>query len=81
MRFFTVSRAEKLDPFKAYIVDRVKAAAQDRISAVVLFGEIKARGYDGGETRVKQFVRGLVLAPVPAPVVRFETEPGHQMQP
>jgi transposase len=29
---------------------------------------------------VKQFVRGLVLAPAPAPVVRFETEPGHQMQ-
>ena len=36
-------RAEKLDPFKAYIVDRVKAAAPDRIPAVVLFREIKAR--------------------------------------
>ena len=48
-------RAEKLDPFKAYIVDRVKAAAPDRIPAVVLFREIKARGYDGGGTRVKQF--------------------------
>ena len=48
--------------------------------AVVLFREIKARGYDGGETRLKQFVRGLVPAPTPAPVVRFETEPGHQMQ-
>ena len=29
-------RAEKLDPFKAYIIDRVKAAAPDRIPAVVL---------------------------------------------
>lgn len=38
-------RAEKLDPFKAYIVDRVKAATPDRIPAVVLFREIKARGY------------------------------------
>jgi transposase len=73
-------RAEKLDPFKGYIVDRVKAATPDRIPAVVLFREIKARGYDGGGTRVKQFVRGLVLAPAPAPAVRFETEPGHQMQ-
>jgi transposase len=73
-------RAEKLDPFKVYIVDRVKAAAPDRIPAVVLFREIKARGYDGGETRVKQFVRGLVPAPTPVPAVRFETEPGHQMQ-
>jgi transposase len=46
-----------LDPFKAYIVDRVKAAAPDRIPAVVLFREIKARGYEGGETRAKQLTR------------------------
>jgi transposase len=43
-------RAEKLDPFRADIVDRLKAAAADR-PAVVLFREIKARGYDGGESR------------------------------
>ena len=47
---------------------------------MVLYREIKARGYDGGETRLKQFVRGLVPAVAPEPVVRFETEPGHQMQ-
>ena len=52
-------RAEKLDPFKGYIVGRLEAAAPDRIPAAVLFREIKARGYSGGETRVKQFVRGL----------------------
>jgi transposase len=57
----------------------VKAAAPDRIPAVVLLREIKARGYDGGETR-QQFVRGLVSAPTPPPAVRFETVPGHQMQ-
>lgn len=73
-------RAEKLDPFKAYIIERVTAAAPDRIPAVVLYREIRARGYDGGETRVKVFVRGLVPAPAPEPAVRFETEPGHQMQ-
>src|SRR2546423_7686171 len=73
-------RVEKLDPHKAYIVERMKAAAPDRIPAVVLYREIKARGYDGGETRLKQFVRGLVPAVAPEPVVRFETEPGHQMQ-
>lgn len=73
-------RAEKLDPFKDYVVGRMKAAAPDRIPAVVLFREIKARGYDGGETRLKQFVRGLVPAAAPEPVVRFETKPGQQMQ-
>ena len=58
----------------------MKAAAPDRIPAAVLFREIKARGYDGGETRLKQFVRGLMPAAPRAPIVRFETEPGHQMQ-
>ena len=48
-------RAEKLDPFKAYIVDRVKAAAPDRIPAIVLFREIKARGHDGGEGDLAQW--------------------------
>jgi transposase len=72
-------RAEKLDPFRDYIVERMKAAA-DRIPAAVLFREIKARGYDGGETRLKQFVRGLLPAAPPEPAVRFETEPGHQIR-
>jgi transposase len=75
-----VKRAEKLDPFKCYIIDRLKAAAPDLIPASVLFREIKARGYTGGETRVKQFVRGLRPTPRPDPVVRFETVPGQQMQ-
>jgi transposase len=73
-------RVEKLDLFKDYIIGRLKAAAPDRIPASVLFREILARGYEGGETRVKQFVRGLTPVPSPAPVVRFETEPGQQMQ-
>ena len=73
-------RAEKLDPFKAYIVGRMKAALPDRIPATVLFREIKERGYEGGETRVKLFVRGLTPLPAAAPAVRFETTPGRQMQ-
>jgi transposase len=73
-------RAEKLDPFKGYIVNRLKAAAPDLIPASVLFREVRARGYAGGETRVKQFVRGLRPAPKADPVVRFETAPGEQMQ-
>jgi transposase len=72
--------SEKLDPFKDYIVSRMKAAAPDRIPAAVLFREIRERGYAGGETRVKQFVRGLAPAPAPEPTIRFETEPGWQMQ-
>ena len=73
-------RVEKLDPYKKYIVARMAAAAPDVIPAPVLLREIQGRGYDGGYTRVKQFVRGLVPASPPEPIVRFETEPGRQMQ-
>lgn len=73
-------RPEKLDPYKDYISERMKAAAPDVIPAAVLLREIQARGYDGGYTRLKVFVRGLRPAPKSDPVVRFETEPGQQMQ-
>ena len=73
-------RIEKLDPYKQYIIDRMAAAAPDVIPAAVLLREIQGHGYDGGYSRVKQFVRGLVPASPPEPVVRFETEPGQQMQ-
>ena len=73
-------RPQKLDPYKGFIVERMAAAAPDVIPATVLFREIQALGYDGGYTTVKTFVRGLRPAPRPDPVVRFETEPGQQMQ-
>jgi transposase len=73
-------RIAKLDPFKDYILERLGAAAPDKIPAVVLFREIRQRGYRGGETRVKDFVRSLRPPPQPDPVVRFETGPGQQMQ-
>jgi transposase len=73
-------RPEKLDAYKDYIAGRMKAAAPDVIPAAVLLREIQARGYDGGYTRLKVFVRGLRPVAKADPVVRFETEPGQQMQ-
>lgn len=73
-------RVEKLDPFKDYLRERLCAAAPDVIPTVVLYREIRLRGYAGGETRLKLFVRSLRPAAPPDPVVRFETEPGQQMQ-
>lgn len=73
-------RVEKLDAFKDYIVARIRAAAPDRIPAIVLFREVRARGYTGGETRLKIFVRGLLAPAMPELPVRFETAPGQQMQ-
>ena len=73
-------RPEKLDPYKQYIVERMAAAAPDVIPATVLMREIQGQGYAGGYSRLKVFVRGLVPVAKPDPVVRFETEPGQQMQ-
>jgi len=72
-------RPVKLDPFKPYLLERVAAATPDWIPAAVLYRELQERGYEGGLTQVKAF-----LVPhkrkAPEPVVRFETEPGRQMQ-
>jgi transposase len=72
-------RRRKLDPFKAYIVDRLGAAAPERIPASVLLMELRERGYAGGYTMVKQFVASL-KPKIVEPVIRFETAPGDQMQ-
>jgi len=41
-------RRRKLDPFMGYIVERVHAAAPERIPASVLLIELRERGYAGG---------------------------------
>lgn len=42
--------------------------------------EIRALGYAGGITQLKEYLRSIRPAPPTEPVVRFETEPGHQLQ-
>lgn len=73
-------RASKLDAFKDYIRERLAAAAPDVIPASVLLMECRERGYAGGYTMLKVFVATLRPKVPPDPVVRFETEPGQQMQ-
>ena len=74
------AKAGKLDPFKEYLRDRVKAAHPSWIPATVLAREIRERGYEGCVKAVGTFTRGLRAAKREDPVVRFETEPGKQMQ-
>ena len=44
----------KLDPYKAYIKERIESALPIHLSAVVILREIKEKGYDGGITRVRK---------------------------
>lgn len=73
-------RAHKLDPHRDYIEARMRAAHPAWLPATVLHGEIVERGYTGGLTRLRAFMRTLRAVPAPEPVVRFETPPGVQMQ-
>ncbi|HEY0942460.1 MAG TPA: IS21 family transposase, partial [Steroidobacter sp.] len=69
----------KLDPFKAYLLERIEQARPDWIPATVLMREIGARGYTGGISQLKAYVQAFKVSRVD-PVVRFETAPGQQMQ-
>jgi transposase len=73
-------RATKLDPFKDYVIERLTAAAPERIPASVLLRELRERGYTGGYTMLKVLAASLRPKEVAAPIVRFETGPGEQMQ-
>ena len=68
----------KLDPYRAIILSRL--GEYPELTAVRLFDEIRAAGYPGGYTQVKEYIRKVRPRPPEEPVVRFETPPGHQGQ-
>ncbi|WP_075202042.1 MULTISPECIES: helix-turn-helix domain-containing protein [Serratia] len=65
-------RPGKLDPLKAYILERVQAARPHWIPVSVLLQEIRERGYAGGYSMLTAFLLPLKQQPA-EPVVRFET--------
>jgi transposase len=75
-----VPRTQKLDPYKRYLSERVRAAQPSWLPAVALLEEIRQMGYTGGITRLRMYLRTLKPYCAPDPVVRFETEAGQQMQ-
>lgn len=73
-------RPTKLDPFQAYIVERMQAAAPEAIAAPALLRELRSLGYEGQLRSIQAFMKAHKPAPASDPIVRFETEPGRQMQ-
>lgn len=73
------ARGSKLDPYKDYLHQRIKAANPHWIPATVLLLEIQDRGYTGGISTLKSYLQPLRAKPHD-PVIRFETDPGVQMQ-
>src|ERR1700756_2710102 len=58
-RYEREARPSKLDPFRQYLEERVKAAAPDWIPATVLLREIRALGYPGGYSILKDYLAAL----------------------
>lgn len=73
-------KVTKLDAHRGYLQTRIASARPEWIPATVLFEEIRAMGYSGCITTVRNYARTMKPAAKPDPVVRFETDPGHQMQ-
>jgi transposase len=73
-------RPTKLEPYTTYLRERLERAGKVQLHATVLLREIRALGYDGGITQLKEYLRSIRPAVEPEPVTRFETEPGKQLQ-
>jgi transposase len=74
------TRPSKLDDYKHYIAERVRAAAPEWIPATVLQRELRALGYTGGVSILKDHLATLKPVAKLEPLIRFETDPGRQMQ-
>jgi transposase len=74
------ARPTKLDAYKGYLLARIEAAGKIQLPATVLLREIRADGYKGGITQLKEYLRAIRPTPPDEPIIRFETEPGRQLQ-
>jgi transposase len=66
-----------LDPFRPLIR---KLVLEDELTAERVLEEIKATGYGGSYTILKEYIRTFRPKPARRPHERFETEPGEQGQ-
>ena len=71
-------RPHKLDAYKGIVDERL--AEFPLLTAQRLFDEVRAAGYEGGYSRVRDYVREARPREPAEPAVRFETPPGRQGQ-
>jgi len=73
------SKPTKLEPYHAYLKERIEYAKPDWIPATVLLMEIRKLGYAGGISRLREWLMPF-KTPIEKPLIRFETKPAEQMQ-
>lgn len=70
----------KLTAYESYIKARIDAAKPNWIPATVIFNEIIERGYQGSISLLSHYMHTLKPKKTEEKLIRFETEPGEQMQ-
>ena len=70
----------KLDPFRDYILNRMLATEDPVDNAEVIYDEIRAQGYSGGRSILKEFMQPFRELSKQKVTERFETPPGKQAQ-
>ena len=70
----------KLEPYREHLKQRILPAHPHWLPATVFFRELVALGYQGSETTLRNYLRQQKPIAKEEPLVRFETEPGEQMQ-
>ncbi|WP_161495688.1 IS21 family transposase [Caulobacter sp. X] len=73
-------RISKLEEYKSYLTKRIREASPHWLPATVLYDEIKLRGYKGRISLLRSYLSTLKPKSKPREFIRFETEPGEQMQ-
>ncbi len=73
-------RERKLEAYESYLRARQESAKPLWIPATVLYREITGKGYTGGMSQLRAFLRTLKPNQTEEPVVRYETAAGEQMQ-
>ena len=69
-------RPTKLDEHKNYLRERLEQAGTIRLNATVLLREIRALGYDGGVTQLKEYLCSIRPDRVPRSGVRVTLDAG-----
>lgn len=77
----TFKGVSKLDPYKEYILEFISKSSE-RIPSSVILEDIAQQGYEGGRSILQEFLKQAYAKRQIQndPVVRFETDPGIQMQ-
>jgi transposase len=71
------ARGSKLDPYAGYVGERLETGVDN---CVVLLRELRARGYTGSYTILKDYVQPRRRRAAVRATMRYETEPGEQAQ-